>query len=122
MQKKSSKIAVATLIAVIHLLLFSTCTKDPPITPPFIQTQITPLVITVSIYPNPCHGSFTIQTNAPSSQRVKMYDVLGRNVLNQIINSSTNINVTSLPNGMYYIKITSTADSTSTFMRRLIIQ
>ena|ERR1700740_715398 len=108
-------------IIIACIALFVGCTKDSPAYPVAAQpvvTPPTPVTITDNIYPNPCTGTFTIQTNTTDSQTVLMYDALGREELNLIINGTTAIVNNSLPNGVYYIKIT---NKTGVIMRKLII-
>jgi|ERR1700757_334859 len=103
------------------ITLFVSCTKDAPAHPSVAQTVVTPpppVTITDNISPNPCTGTFTIQTNTTDSQTVLMYDALGREELNLIINGTTAIVDNSLPNGVYYIKIT---NKTGVIMRKLIV-
>jgi len=61
----------------------------------------------VSIYPNPNNGNFTIETQATTPQLVEMFDLTGRLVLSQTINTTANINVSDLTGGIYNIKISS---------------
>ena len=73
----------------------------------------------VLIYPNPNNGSFTIETNATTvKQTIQLYDVTGRMVLSQPINSKTIIDGSNLPEGIYNLSIISTTDVVN---KRLII-
>jgi hypothetical protein len=59
----------------------------------------------ISIYPNPSNGSFVIETNATTKQTAYIYDVNGKLVLSQTINGKTNIDASSLNEGVYNISI-----------------
>src|SRR6185312_10821204 len=59
----------------------------------------------VSIYPNPSHGEFIIETNSTEKQTVQMYDVNGKLVLTQTISGKTNIDVSSLAEGVYKLSL-----------------
>jgi hypothetical protein len=108
-------------ILVIYIVLFAGCKKDAPAYPaPVAKPVFTPIpvVITDNIYPNPCQGAFTIQTNTTDSQTVLMFDAMGREELDLVINGTTAIVDNGLPNGMHYLKITNKA---GIIMRRLIV-
>jgi PBP1b-binding outer membrane lipoprotein LpoB len=99
-------------IIILSVVFFLGCKKDAPAYPaavvPPIVAPPAPVKITDNIYPNPCTGRFTIQTNTTDSQSVRMYDVNGQEKLDLIINGTTAIVDNSLPNGMYNIRITNT--------------
>lgn len=60
----------------------------------------------VKIYPNPAKNSITIENMAnKGNQHVYIYDVRGDLVMECQINSKTEINISSLSNGMYFIKL-----------------
>jgi len=65
--------------------------------------------INVSIYPNPFSNQITIKAKTEAEingKTVKLYDVTGKLFLTQIISiQTTSINVTSLPSGMYFLKV-----------------
>jgi hypothetical protein len=68
-------------------------------------SQVSVLKSQVSIYPNPNNGNFIIETS--TNTHCIMYDVNGREVLNQIINGKSVINATNLAEGVYNIGIIS---------------
>jgi hypothetical protein len=93
----------------IGIFLFTACKKDAQINPlevPKPIEAIPPPPITDNIYPNPCHGTFTIQTNSTDSQTVVIYDMIGNEILNLIINGTTAIVYNSLTNGIYILEFT----------------
>jgi len=57
----------------------------------------------IQIYPNPAKNSFFIDTEKITT--VKLYDVSGKEVLNQTANSKTEINISHLPQGIYNVQI-----------------
>ncbi len=59
----------------------------------------------VNIYPNPNNGNFIIETNSTAKQTIQIYDVTGKLVLSQTINGKTNIDASSLNEGVYNISI-----------------
>ena len=63
----------------------------------------TPKVEDIKIYPNPAKDIFFIECE--NFSLITLYDMLGREVLNQNINEKSAINITHLPNGVYNIRI-----------------
>lgn len=57
------------------------------------------------IYPNPTNNSFVIDYNG--FIQVKIYDMLGKEILTQNANGKTEINISNLSNGIYIVKILS---------------
>jgi len=70
-------------------------------------SQISGLNSTISIYPNPNNGSFVIEPNSAVKQTLQVYDVNGKLVLSQTINSKTSIDASSLNEGIYNISLQS---------------
>jgi len=71
---------------------------------------------TVSVYPNPNNGTFTLETNANTKQTIQMYDVNGKLVLSQNLTPTLRqaqgaigvlIDASSLNEGVYNISIIS---------------
>ncbi|MBK6499368.1 MAG: T9SS type A sorting domain-containing protein [Saprospiraceae bacterium] len=62
---------------------------------------------TFSIAPNPSTNQITITTSeALSNSRIEIYDQIGRNIINhQISSSATEINISSLPTGLYFVSL-----------------
>ncbi len=70
--------------------------------------QVTSINKQVTVYPNPSNSSFIIETNSPTNQALKIYDVNGKMVLSQDINGkATTIEATNLNEGVYNISIIS---------------
>jgi len=57
------------------------------------------------IYPNPTSNSFIVDYG--SFIQVKIYDMLGNELLTQNANGKTEINISSFPKGVYYVNILS---------------
>jgi protein involved in ribonucleotide reduction len=58
----------------------------------------------LSIYPNPTDGIFTIDNgNLPAT--IKLYNMLGQEVLTQTVNGKTEININHLPQGVYNVRV-----------------
>ncbi|MEO8760365.1 MAG: nidogen-like domain-containing protein, partial [Bacteroidia bacterium] len=85
-----------------------------------IQTHVIKVVdsnITTSIskintskmvaYPNPTNGIFTIETNNASKQTLQIFDINGKLVLSQMINSKANVDASNLMDGVYNLSIIS---------------
>ena len=68
-------------------------------------SQVSALKSQVNIYPNPNNGNFMIETNA--NTHCIMYDVNGREVLNQMVNGKSLINAANLAEGVYNLNIIS---------------
>ncbi|HTA63022.1 MAG TPA: T9SS type A sorting domain-containing protein [Bacteroidia bacterium] len=73
---------------------------------------------TFQIYPNPAQNIFTIETSSADKQTVLVFDVNGKQVLQQTINGTTNIDASNLSAGVYNISIT---NNQSTKNKRLVI-
>ncbi|MFK7749183.1 MAG: T9SS type A sorting domain-containing protein [Kordia sp.] len=59
---------------------------------------------TFKLYPNPSKGTLNIQTTTNDAVSIRMYDMLGKEVLN--IDKVTNtVDISNLKNGMYLVKI-----------------
>ncbi len=75
---------------------------------------------TISIYPSPNHGSFTIETGALKNAHMEMYNLLGGLVLNSQLSTEKNqINTEGLSKGTYIVHITSDAGRT---IKKVIIE
>ncbi len=70
---------------------------------------------TVFILPNPAQDEITLRFNTTSidARKVSVFNALGQEVLSAIISNSKTIDITSLPNGVYYIYTNSTLENVS---------
>ena len=59
------------------------------------------------IYPNPANGQLFISTGDFIPITIKLYDMLGQEVLTQNANGKTGINISHLPNGVYTVSVLS---------------
>ena len=78
--------------------------------------------VTISVYPNPAHNFIHVETMCTSSlQRIDLYDITGRKVLST---TETEINVSELESGVYFIRINYVGRDTihRVFTERLIIK
>ncbi len=70
------------------------------------QLSITDISIPkINIYPNPTENSFFVEQEKFST--IILYDMLGREIINQNINGTSEINMTHLPKGVYNVKVVS---------------
>lgn len=61
----------------------------------------------MEIYPNPANSQVTIKLNAApaGNEQLKLYDNLGRIVLAQELKKEQTVNISRLPQGVYYLQI-----------------
>ena len=72
-----------------------------------------------SISPNPSTGIFTINSSKNQPMQIEIFSVLGEIVLNQKTESNKAIALNELPNGFYYLRITS--DKNKSVIKNIII-
>ena len=71
------------------------------------------------MYPNPAKGVLNISTSSNEAIDVSVYDLLGKQVLN-VSKVQTQLNISSLTPGMYFVKMKQGASiATKTFARKL---
>jgi len=75
----------------------------------------------VSVYPNPTTGKFTIAFNSELSAEVVLMDITGKEVYNETINGSSQIDVTGLQKGIYLVRILDTT-SNKIIIKKLIVR
>lgn len=59
----------------------------------------------IEIYPNPSNGIFTISFGAVEPTSVEVFDITGKKVLYKVGNSSSVLDLTSVAQGVYFVKI-----------------
>ena len=68
----------------------------------------TTLLTEMNIYPNPSNGNFTVELPSTTKEAaISVYDMLGREVANNIITNATqaNLNVSNIASGTYSVKV-----------------
>ena len=68
-------------------------------------TSLTNPTLTATPYPNPAQSSFFI--NCESVATIKLYDILGREVLSQTASGETEVDISRLPQGIYNVTVLS---------------
>ena len=98
--------------------------SDNQIMPRYASDIAAPLSVTnfnantFSLYPNPTNtGSVSISSTNSEVMNVQVFDILGKQVKNQIVANNT-LNVANLKSGVYIIKITQNNTSTT---KKLVI-
>ena len=71
-----------------------------------VQALINKIACTIRLYPNPAHGSFTLEGDVKNAA-VKIYDLLGRSISPQIQRYDEKIMVSTsgLTTGVYYVSV-----------------
>ena len=67
----------------------------------------------VNIFPNPNNGRFTVTSNRSAWQQLQVYDLLGHSILEGQMKGNTTFDATSLPDGVYLVKLFSADFSAS---------
>ncbi|HKC69420.1 MAG TPA: T9SS type A sorting domain-containing protein [Bacteroidia bacterium] len=80
--------------------------------------QLADISSQINIYPNPAKNDFTIEVSNNIEHTIKLFDVNGKQVLSQTINSTTNINTDNLNAGVYNLNLIS---ATGIANKRLVI-
>ena len=72
----------------------------------------------INIYPNPSSGIFTIEAEEASSLQqadCRIFNLTGQEVMHLMLNnSSTNVDLSSLPDGTYFVKIVTPSENKTT--------
>jgi len=74
-----------------------------------------------AIYPNPTSGLFTINYTSTNTVNVAIIDITGKYVYTNTINSSTEIDVSDLQKGLYFVRLIDEASS-DIIVKKLIIK
>ena len=70
--------------------------------------------LAVSIFPNPAQNSISIQTDdIVYSLVLQLYDINGRQVLQQVVSSGDDIDIATLTKGIYVYKLSNGTESTT---------
>jgi hypothetical protein len=81
-------------------------------------SQITEVNNQINLYPNPAQNNFTVEVSSNEKQTLQLFDVTGKQVLSQIINGTTTIDVSNLSQGVYNLSVIS---SDGVVNKRLLI-
>lgn len=73
----------------------------------------------LSIYPNPNNGQFSITTSAVSTVDLRIVNVNGQEILSTRFDGSTSIGLGSQPKGVYFVKI---SNATTTDVKKIVIE
>jgi hypothetical protein len=73
---------------------------------------------TLHIYPNPAQNNFTIEVSTNEKQTLQLFDINGKLILQQSIQSNTVIDARGLSNGIYYACI---INNNSVATKKLVI-
>lgn len=73
----------------------------------------------VKLFPNPARDYITVLTNNVQISSVEMYSVLGKKVLSTKTLTNNRLNVSSLSNGIYFMKINAEGASTT---KKIVIE
>ncbi len=92
----------------LHYNAFSGSTNRIRKLTPNIITQISEIFNindSLSVFPNPSNGNFTIQTSKMEKQAVQLFDLNGKLILSQILSDKIAIDVSTLNDGVYTLTI-----------------
>ncbi len=85
---------------------YNTSTVTIQVSPCTGMAQTSNLNSQISVYPNPNNGAFTVELNNGLTKTIEVFDMMGRSIsINSSDEDKVNINISSLSNGIYYIKI-----------------
>ena len=59
----------------------------------------------ITLYPNPCGGQLTVNSEQLTVKEIKIYNLLGQCVYQSAINNQYTININQLPSGLYFAEI-----------------
>ena len=65
----------------------------------------------LKVYPIPAKNFITVELSTEISTQLNLFDVSGKRVLNQTISESTELNIKSLPQSIYFLKVNTTEKS-----------
>lgn len=72
----------------------------------------------IKIYPNPAQNKLTIDIGNTESQQLTLFDLTGKQILQQIIKEITVIDVSAIEDGIYFLRLKS---STGTMAQKIIV-
>lgn len=72
----------------------------------------------LNVFPNPANHRFTIKPNSPGQQTINLFNINGSLVLTQIINGTSEIDVSHLNDGVYTLNVIS---SNAVVTKKLVV-
>ncbi len=72
----------------------------------------------VTVYPNPSNGNFTLETNALSNQSVEIYNLVGEQIFQTTLNNARTPIHLNAPSGVYYCEL---KDGRNNILRKKIV-
>ena len=72
----------------------------------------------IQIYPNPASSQVNIELFGYSNAQYMLFNTMGQLILNQRIHKSTKLDISTIPSGMYYLRV---ADDINSITKSLII-
>jgi hypothetical protein len=73
-----------------------------------------------TVYPNPCDGKFTVQSEQTDLEELNIYSLQGRLVFSaRDISAGRQIDISHLPAGSYILRLGNTGEYASTMMQKL---
>ena len=73
----------------------------------------------VSIFPNPSEGIINITNHNNDENTIVVYDVIGKVVMTQVVNSTTTIDLSSNGTGIYLVEVSNSNGKT---VERVVIK
>jgi plastocyanin len=74
----------------------------------------------ISIYPNPVKGKLIIENDKYENSKIEFYNLVGERCFQSVLNSyKTEIDLSMLPKGIYFVKINSTNFN---YTKRIVVQ
>ncbi len=104
---------------ILLLVFFFTLSTTAQEIKPQPNPQVTSVIEGLNLYPNPVsNGKIYISTKNDSNKEIIIFDVLGKKVLQTMLNSKE-LNISNLSPGVYIIKINENEASAT---RKLIVR
>ena len=73
----------------------------------------------IKLYPNPAQNNFTVDLIDNTKQQLQIFDLTGKQILQQTITSKTTVDVSSLDNGVYFVLL---KNQTGISTQKIVVQ
>ncbi len=84
-----------------------------------VKTEIVPESDSISLYPNPSNGDFTIYyNNSNKPYAIEIFSIIGQSVFEKENINQTTVPISNLPKGIYLLKVT---DESKSINKKIII-